>query len=468
MSPKKLVKYQGKVKWFKNELGYGFIARNDTKEDVFVHFTAIISEGYKNLEKDALVEFEIEETPRGPQAINVYKLVSQPLDNKGTKHNKDVIKRAVEAIRNLVSVFNIASKRKFTFLLLGRTGVGKSSTINTLLGERVAETGDFEATTFEVKYYKSRIKDVNYTIVDTPGLCDDREDKGNDLKYIKKIKTTVKQIDSIWFATPLSEKRVRSDEKYGIKIISEQFGKDIWNHAIIVFTFSDYITKDEYPITIKTRTELIRKEIAKYAGNEIANRIPSVAASNKKQTNPDGQLWLGELYTKVFKRMSANGALPFFLLTAPRVEKRTTEEIKKKASNPKESQKEKKLLNEILNLLKKQEPQKKNEEDEIEVVFGELVDEKPNEKRKNNIQPSTQSNTAIQIYNPAPIILSENQRQEVKEHFNTEIKKEIDAKIILDLAVVGSVVGSFAGPVGSVVGGLVGAAIGTFAWFTKK
>ena len=471
MPSKKSIKYQGKVKWFSADLGYGFISRNDTEQDIFVHFTGIIGDGYKSLEKGNVVEFEIIDAIRGPQAVNVAKLETQlkSSDAKETKYNKDVLQRAVEAIRNLISVFNIASKRTFTFLLLGRTGVGKSSTVNTLLGEKVAETGDFEATTFEVKYYKSRIKDVKYTIVDTPGLCDDREDKGNDIAYLKKIRSKVKQIDSVWFATPLSEKRVRSDEKYGIKVISEQFGIEIWEHAVIVFTFSDYITREEYSRTLQTRTELLRKEIAKYTGKEVASRIPSVASSNIKQTNPDGQLWLGELYTKVFKRMSSNGALPFFLLTAPRIEKKTYEEIKKKAPALKVSQERKKAFSEILKLLRKQEAKRETKKDEVEILIGEPIDETSYQIKKNVSQPATQStSTSIQIHNPAPIILSESQRQEIKEHINTEIKKEIDARVILDLAVVGTAVGAFGGPIGSVIGGLAGAAIGVFAWLTKK
>ncbi|GIP47412.1 Cold shock protein CspB [compost metagenome] len=64
---------QGKVKWFNAEKGYGFI---ETEEggDVFVHFSAIQTEGFKTLEEGQSVEFEIVEGARGPQAANVIKL----------------------------------------------------------------------------------------------------------------------------------------------------------------------------------------------------------------------------------------------------------------------------------------------------------------------------------------------------------------------------------------------------------
>lgn len=64
---------RGKVKWFNGEKGFGFIER-DGGEDVFVHFSAIQGEGYKNLDEGQEVEFEVEQGQRGPQAVNVHKL----------------------------------------------------------------------------------------------------------------------------------------------------------------------------------------------------------------------------------------------------------------------------------------------------------------------------------------------------------------------------------------------------------
>ncbi len=62
----------GTVKWFNAAKGYGFIAREGGK-DVFVHFSAIQMEGYKALNEGEQVEFSIEDSPKGPQAVNVVK-----------------------------------------------------------------------------------------------------------------------------------------------------------------------------------------------------------------------------------------------------------------------------------------------------------------------------------------------------------------------------------------------------------
>ena len=64
---------KGTVKWFNNAKGYGFIGRDDGP-DVFVHYSAITSEGYRNLTEGDQVEFEVVQGPKGPQAAKVTKI----------------------------------------------------------------------------------------------------------------------------------------------------------------------------------------------------------------------------------------------------------------------------------------------------------------------------------------------------------------------------------------------------------
>jgi cold shock protein len=62
---------QGTVKWFNGDKGFGFIAQEDGGDDVFVHYSAIQTSGYRTLDENQKVEFEITQGPKGPQAENV-------------------------------------------------------------------------------------------------------------------------------------------------------------------------------------------------------------------------------------------------------------------------------------------------------------------------------------------------------------------------------------------------------------
>ena len=62
---------QGTVKWFNGEKGFGFITPEDGSKDVFVHFSAISATGYRSLDENQVVEFDITQGDKGPQATNV-------------------------------------------------------------------------------------------------------------------------------------------------------------------------------------------------------------------------------------------------------------------------------------------------------------------------------------------------------------------------------------------------------------
>lgn len=65
---------KGKVKWFNDAKGYGFVTPDDGSRDLFVHHSSIQGDGFKTLAENQEVEFEVEQTDKGPKAVNVKKV----------------------------------------------------------------------------------------------------------------------------------------------------------------------------------------------------------------------------------------------------------------------------------------------------------------------------------------------------------------------------------------------------------
>ena len=204
-------------------------------------------------------------------------------------------------------------------LLVGRTGVGKSSTINSILGAEIAHVGDFEPETAEIRAYRGRIGTVGVLVIDTPGLCDDREDKGNDERYVEIMAKEVGEIDLMVFVTTLDDTRVRSDEIRCLDLITKSFGYEIWTKTVAVFTRADLVARGEYRRVVKGRTRAFRKRLAEIAPG-ASEDVPFVPVSNRRKRTPDRERWLPTLWITILERIAGAGFVPFFLATAARIE----------------------------------------------------------------------------------------------------------------------------------------------------
>ncbi|KGF71642.1 hypothetical protein DO97_17055 [Neosynechococcus sphagnicola sy1] len=335
------------------------------------------------------------------------------------------LSKARKLLMELTQKLQQSKDKKFVLMLVGRTGVGKSSTINSLLGQEVATVGDFEPSTMRVSYYECELHGIKFDLVDTPGLCDDLEEVGNDQEYLAMIKNRVSHIDSMLFVSRLDETRVTGDEKRGIQLISLAFTPKVWEHAVIVFTHSNAIPADRFLEVVEKRTDLVEREIAHYAGMSIAGTIPSVAIDNLSKTTPNGEEWLGELYTKVFVRISQGGTLPFLLATA--------QDLVPPQAYP---------------------PGIEHTQAGQPIPMGSPLS-----------PPFILGQTGGTL--PTPIDSSAPQEPRIKlnQEQKQEIKKKIDSYIISGLSTVGVGIGaSFYGPLGASIGGAIGAVIGLILW----
>lgn len=210
----------------------------------------------------------------------------------------------------------LAKQSTLTFLLLGRTGVGKSSTVNSFLGKDVCPVGDFEVTTQTFQIFETKINGVDCRICDTPGFADGTNKES---QYLEIIRREVGRVDCVWFVTNLAESRIRSDEIETIRLITSFFGKNIWEKSLIVLTHADWVNSQNYQHTLQERSRLLRERIYKETSTESALSIPTIAISNKKETTPDGDLWLGELFTHTLTRISNSGTFPLLAVTSDRL-----------------------------------------------------------------------------------------------------------------------------------------------------
>jgi cold shock protein len=79
----------GTVKWFNGEKGFGFITQDDGGPDVFVHFSAIVGKGYRNLEEGQKVDYETTQGPKGLQAASVQRIGQPNVDEAGRRSGVD-------------------------------------------------------------------------------------------------------------------------------------------------------------------------------------------------------------------------------------------------------------------------------------------------------------------------------------------------------------------------------------------
>ena len=157
----------------------------------------------------------------------------------------------IEAKHHFLEWCRQNDRTKFSLLITGKSGVGKSSLVNTLVGKQVAEERcDNVHFTVEkvIPYdvYVEYFEDVKVRVWDSPGLMDDDDDAeggaGKDEEYLAKMESEITEdLDVVVLCLKMDDKRFHRDDKDTFKILTETFGKELWKNVVIALTFANKV-----------------------------------------------------------------------------------------------------------------------------------------------------------------------------------------------------------------------------------
>lgn len=135
--------------------------------------------------------------------------------------------------------------KTFSLLIIGKTGVGKSSLVNALVGKQVAGQR-FQTADKVIPYDVEHLEGVKVDVWDSPGLIDDNDDDeggaGKEKEYLAKIESEItEELDVVILCLKMDDKRFHRDDKDTFKILTETFGKKLWKNAVIALTFANKV-----------------------------------------------------------------------------------------------------------------------------------------------------------------------------------------------------------------------------------
>lgn len=147
-----------------------------------------------------------------------------------------------------------------TYLLIGRTGVGKSSFINSAFGIQLANTDSFIACTAAVKHYA---KAGSICLIDTPGFSEGQRDL--DEKYLEMINDEVDlgNLYATLYFSRLDDTRFRAEDMQILRCITNALTASVWSNAWLILTFSGNVNSDELNKQAIERTHQITDYLAK-------------------------------------------------------------------------------------------------------------------------------------------------------------------------------------------------------------
>ena len=241
---------------------------------------------------------------------------------------EDIKRRFCEWCRQL-------NRKTFSLLITGKTGTGKSSLVNALVGKPDAKEGrDKVHCTEKVTPYQICIENVKIRVWDSPGLQDGGA--GNDERYLAEMKSKIpKQPDLVIFCFKMNDTRFRPEDEKAFSILTAHFGKKLWENAVIALTFANQVdhprvsenSADKKAYFLE-EAESWQTKITSFLSEEIKldstliKSLPIVPTGYSQPYTilPDGGDWLSEFCMACFNAASGSAGICLYQINRDRLD----------------------------------------------------------------------------------------------------------------------------------------------------
>jgi GTP-binding protein len=214
------------------------------------------------------------------------------------------------ALHNILGKLRQQNKESLTVLVVGKGGVGKSSTVNSIVGERVAVVSAFQSETLRPIQCARSKSGFTLNIIDTPGLVEGGCINDQALDIVRRFLLN-KTIDVVLYVDRLDGYRVDNLDKQVIRALARSFGPNFWRIAIIVLTHAQLSPPEggEYGEFVEKRSSALQAAIRHEAGLKKSEKeVPYVLVENSGRCNsnaegekvlPNGTVWLPALVGQI-------------------------------------------------------------------------------------------------------------------------------------------------------------------------